>query len=268
MYNAAIKDKLIFYARVAWFGAHLYSTYPWEIVSLLLRRTLEVGLLLLFWYIVQQGNGITEVRNFPAYILIASSAQLLTIGHNFRVGSSYGDDIKSGAISTILMKPINTLYYYVAHNFGTQIIVQAFSIINIIVGCFLLSGVALERYGLFVLSLFISWLIGLYLNVLIGAAAFWIIEHGQFRLILYFGVRIVSGFFVPLSFFPGAIEHVLLALPFAQLAYVPAEILTGTSSTGRLVSFLGIGVLWVVLLRLIAFRVWELGRRQNDAVGI
>ena len=268
MQPAFLRDKLAFYTRVAWFGAHLYSTYPWEIVALLLRRILEVGLLLVFWQIVQQGEGLSDTRNFPAYILIASSSQLLTIGHNFRVGSSYGDDIKSGAMNNILIKPMNTLYYYVAHNMGTQVIVQAFSLVNIIVGCLLLSGVDVARYGLFALSLVVAWAIGLYLNVLVGAAAFWIIEHGQFRLLLYFGVRIVSGFFVPLSFFPGAVEKVLLALPFAQLAFVPGEILTGKSSTASLMTLIAIGMVWVVILRFISFRIWELGRKHNDAVGI
>lgn len=268
MYLTVLRGRFAFFARVVWFSAHIYATYPWEIVALLARRVIEVGLLLVFWYIVQQSPGLSDTRNFPAYILIASSVQLLSVGHNFQLSGRFADDIKSGAISNILLKPVNTLYFYVARVIGMQIIVMAFSVINIIVGCILLAGVDISKLALFGASVGIAIVLGMYLNVIIGAFAYWIIEHANFRLLSYFALRVISGFFVPLSFFPDTFETVLVLLPFAQFAYVPAEILTGNSSTFTLLGFLVIGIVWIFILRYLAIWLWETGRKNNDAVGI
>ncbi len=243
-----------------------FLAYPLETLMLLLRRVFEVGLLVLFWYLVSQDNDISGFQVLP-YIFIASGALYLSLGHNFPQADIISKDIKEGRLNNMLIRPFNELMYELGAFIGKSLFILGFAVVSIFVGLALVEGLTLARLALFVLSLAPAILIGYALNILIAALAFWIIETGNVRLISYFIIRIISGMYLPLTFFTGALGVLLQLLPFAQLAFVPSFVLT-SDDLQKSFFLVFVGFVEAFVMIKLARMLWAKGLRRYGAVGI
>ncbi len=250
--------------------AKLYSleflAYPLETTAIIVRRAFEIGLLVFFWYLISQETDITSLQILP-YILISSGVLYLVVGNNFPQGSLIAKDIKFGRLNSILVRPVSELSYELGAYLGKNVFLIGFSALNIVIGLMLIDNGSLLKIILFTLSLVPAFVIGYSLNVLVAASAFWVIETGNFRLISYFIIRIVSGMFIPLTLFSGIAGVVLPLLPFAQLAFVPGFILTSDNLL-KSVLLLSVGFVEALLMFWLARAAWAKGLRRYGAVGI
>jgi ABC-2 type transport system permease protein len=251
--------------RIAKFYSSEFLVYPLETLALISRRIFTVGLLLLFWHLVARDNDIQGLQIVP-YILIASGAQFLTVGQNFRQAHEISEDIKYGRMNNLLIRPVNELRYELGAYLGKNVFEYAFSTINILLGLWFVSGLDAARLGLFVLSLVPALTIGYALNVAVAAVAFWLVEITYFRLLTYFMLRIVSGMFLPLTFFTGAWAALQYA-PTAQLAFVPSYIITG-DDLGKAATLVVAGCIQAPIMLFLANAFWKKGLRRYGAVGI
>jgi ABC-2 type transport system permease protein len=62
---------------------------------------------------------------------------------------------------------------------------------------------------------------------------------------------------IPLAFFPGTIQNILLKLPFAAIQSTPTLILLGRLSGKALLEALTYQVLWAIVLTLISSYIWH-----------
>jgi len=252
--------------KIARFYSSELFTYPFETLAQLTRRILTVGMLLLFWSLVAKDNDVAIVQIVP-YIFIASGVLFLTVGQNFPQASRISEDIKSGALNNILLKPVSELDYQLGAYFGRSILEFIFSLINTALGLLLLDGLTASKAVLFVISLVPAFFIGYALNIMIAASAFWIIEISKFRMLSYFILRIISGLFMPLTFFGSFWSEFLQHLPFAQLAFVPSFILTSDDPQKALTLML-VGAVEAILMMVLAKLIWRQGLKRYGAVGV
>lgn len=259
-----MKPKLMY--RIARFYSMEFLVYPLETLMLIFRRVFIVGLLILFWYLVGRDNDIQNVQILP-YILIASGVQFITVGQNFRLGNDYAVAIKTGQLNNVLIRPIDELRYELSAYLGRNVFEFVFSIINIAVGLILLDAIDLSRLALFLLSMPPAFAIGYYFNVLTGAMAFWLVETSFIRMMTYFIFRIISGLFIPLTFFGDIWGTVLAFLPFAQTAFTQGFIISGDDYS-RGVMLVVADYVWAVLMAVMTRRIWLRGLRRYGAVGI
>ncbi len=255
----------LFY-RIARFYSTEFLTYPLETAALIIRRLFVVGLLLLFWSLVARQNRIEGLQIVP-YILIATGAQYLSVGQNFRQAQDISDEIKYGQLNNLLVRPVDELLYSFAAYIGKNVLEFVFSAMNIIIGLWLVQGVDPRRLGLFVVSLGSAFCIGYSLNILVASAAFWMTETTYFRLSCYFVLRVLSGLFLPLTFFSGLAAVILQHLPFAQVAFVPSYVITG-DDLGKAATLVAFGWLQVPLMLWLARHIWQKGLSRYGAVGI
>lgn len=251
--------------RIAKFYSSEFLVYPLETLALISRRIFTVGLLLLFWHLVARDNDIQGLQIVP-YILIASGAQFLTVGQNFRQAHEISEDIKHGRMNNLLIRPVSELRYELGAYLGKNVFEYAFSILNILLGLWFASGLDMARLGLFLLSFIPALTIGYALNVLVATTAFWLIEITYFRLLTYFMLRIISGMFLPLTFFTGYWAAFQFA-PTAQLAFVPSYIITG-DDLDKAVLLVAVGFVQAPIMLFLANKFWQKGLRQYGAVGI
>jgi ABC-2 type transport system permease protein len=71
-------------------------------------------------------------------------------------------------------------------------------------------------------------------------------------------VRFFAGGFLPLAFFPDALEAIALWLPFPYMVYYPALALSGRLTTAGVSSALGVQLLWCAVLLLANYAYWKL----------
>ena len=199
---------------------------------------------------VVAGYDVTDAITFTG--LTQAMAMVIEI-----FGRSVGEisnAIRSGEVATDLMKPIDYQLFTLFRQFGRSFYYFFFRGLPIfaVMAVFFpwkppCSWVALI---LFFFSLTFSVIVVFSLNFMIGMSAFWLMDvKGLSGIILGAGI-LLSGFIVPVSFFPPGFDRICEWLPFVGQSYVPVAIYLGKYAGGQMVSMLLRQIAWAVILLL------------------
>lgn len=112
-------------------------------------------------------------------------------------------------------------------------------------------------YGLWLLSALGAFLVNAEFNAAFGLATFFLQSATGVRWVKQRIVDLLSGVYLPLSFYPPAARRVLNLLPFRDIAAVPASVLTGSLGAAALAGQLA----WAAALALILALLWSRVRR-------
>jgi ABC-2 type transport system permease protein len=96
-----------------------------------------------------------------------------------------------------------------------------------------------------------------------AAAGFWLRDTRSAWFLYQKLVFLLGGMLIPLEVLPGVVHTVALALPFMAMAYAPARLASGHVEPHLLLLQLG----WLVVLALVAARVFAAGERRLQAAG-
>jgi ABC-2 type transport system permease protein len=114
----------------------------------------------------------------------------------------------------------------------------------------------------FAASVLIAVLLSFAVAYLIALLAFWCLTTLTFEW-TYFGlVRVFSGSFVPLWFFPDWLGGAARLLPFQYLNYVPTALYMGRIPASHAPAVLLGGAAWVVALCAFAAALWRMSVRR------
>src|SRR5581483_10476237 len=136
-------------------------------------------------------------------------------------------DIREGAIKKFLTQPVDLIDYLFWHRVAHKLVYYLIAAAPFALVFWLCRGYfpgwpdAATLLGAIV-ALVLAFLIGFFIENLLGLVAFWYLEVGSlifvYRLLNYF----LSGHMLPLDWFPRPYSDAVLWLPFKCLAYVPA----------------------------------------------
>lgn len=175
----------------------------------------------LWSYILQNKMILGYTKPELIWYVIIGELIVYTASRNYR---KISDMVKSGDIANMLTKPVSFVKYIYAE--------EAACIVNVIVNIIFVAILGVVLAGLinlsliqciiFMLSLVISFVMYISVQVAIGLLAFiteeneafyWIISKASLLLIL-----------TPLEFFPSVVQKVLLFLPTTYMIYSPSKI--------------------------------------------
>ncbi len=114
-----------------------------------------------------------------------------------------------------------------------------------------------------VLSYGILWLIAL----MAGMLAFWTLELGHMGVVKDAIVRILSGSFVPLWFFPPWAQKASHFLPFEYTYQLPLGIYVGRTPLREALAGIVVQAAWVAALAALAVFMWRRGARRTLVQG-
>ncbi|MDO8057068.1 MAG: ABC-2 family transporter protein, partial [Candidatus Hermodarchaeota archaeon] len=98
-------------------------------------------------------------------------------------------------------------------------------------------------------------------------AAFKMSQIWWVRELLSLTMTLAGGGLIPLTYFPPAIQTLLLLLPFQYCFYTPAIILQGYYTIADLLPITLISLVWLVILYGLVRLLWNLGRRGYSGAG-
>ena len=197
---------------------------------------------------VVAGYNVVEAVTFAGL----TQAMLMAVGIFGRPAAEIGEAVRSGQIATDLMKPIDYQLFALFRQFGRSFYYFFFRGLPIFAVMVIFfpwkhpqSWTALF---LFFPSLMFAATITFSLSFIVGLSAFWLMDiNGVRQMVLGSGI-FLSGFIVPISFFPSGFDKICEWLPFVGQSYVPVAIYLGKYAGGQMVNMLARQMVWGVIL--------------------
>lgn len=195
-----------------------------------------------------------EVGGFDAtdaltYVFV-TQGMLMVVGA-FAGTGDIGQRIKSGDIVTDLYRPVDFQGYWLARDMGrASFHALARGIPPFVVGALAfdlrLPGPAAA--GGFLAALVLANVASFGFRFLLAMPAFWLLDDRGPVQVANFVWLFLSGFVLPVTFFPDWLERLARATPFPSMVQVPVEIFLGKHPGVELLGALAVQATWALVL--------------------
>lgn len=174
--------------------------------------------------------------------------------------------VESGEVGSDMLKPMNYYVFWMAQDFGraaVQVLLRGLPIMLVYALIFDITyPTHLGQWIVFAITIVLSWLISFSFNFLVNLAAFWTPNARGIGRFAFGFAWTLSGFFLPLRFFPDWFVTMANFTPFPStvntVVEIYLELLTGTA----LLEALLIQVFWGVVLIVAGQLVLRAGIRR------
>jgi ABC-2 type transport system permease protein len=164
--------------------------------------------------------------------------------------------IRSGDVATDLARPLDPLRYWLAFDLGRALYHFLFRGIAPFVLGMLVFDIRLPdnpaTWLWLALSLTLAVVVSFGYRFLYNLAAFWLLDYRGVGIIAITAALLLSGFILPLPFFPDWLEAVARVLPFAAMVQIPVDVFLEKSTGAEVAGALALQALWAVLLLALA----------------
>jgi len=237
---------------------------------------LRLLIIIFFWVLIYGGDTQKVLSGFTlagiiTYLVIMDVFGLLIYGLRSS-GFVISGMIKSGSLGPALLKPqsLNMLVYFRNLADGvTSTIPQVVLVACIMpfVSRFLVWDVSVLNLVSIVLFLVVGTVSTHLLCSILGYMAFWLEEANSIMWSFMVLFNILTGFFLPLDFFPGWSIRVLELLPFASWGYIQTKLYIGFYPPDEQLLLFAVQIIWVFALLVLNKVVWKKGVKKYSAVG-
>jgi ABC-2 type transport system permease protein len=204
------------------------KNYTYYLKDFLITRIFLVIVIIIFSFIYKTLLGQNE--NFASftlpmllyYLAITESIEMSKV----LVNNKISEEIKSGTVAYILLRPISYISFHISSALGEILIKQFVTMIIGFLCAFVVSGFQTIKFWMVIASLpaiYGAILLNLFFMVLIGMFAFYIEETRPIYWIYQKFIFILGGLFVPLEFFPPIVLKIFRFFPFTYMNYFAAK---------------------------------------------
>lgn len=250
------------FAMFATTSFRMHSVYRSNTIILAAGSFLRLFVLLSVWQGLFRGKeeigGITY-DDMMLFVLINLLVGTLTYS---RIGSTIGDRVVSGTISTDLIKPVSFKSYIIADQWGENLFRLLFSAVPACAIYFIFMSVpsiAAEpaRIALFLISVTCGIVIIYHIHYLLGLTSFWTGNAYYIDWFMKAFYELFAGTFVPLWFYPQWLLQIGAFLPFRLVTFEPIAILAGKTELKEALGILALQAFWILFLLLLERWVWS-----------
>jgi len=179
--------------------------------------------------------------------------------------------VHRGEIGSMLLRPMSFIRYWVGYYCGR-------SLINLIIrGLILYMGFSLifptimpeslSQWGLFLMSLMLSWIISHLWIICINLSAFWLTDATGVLRLAFAMQQLLTGMLFPLRLLPEWLMQLCYWTPFPSMMNTPIEIFTNSVATNEVLSLIFLQIIWAALLYIITIIVYKAGIRRLVLMG-
>lgn len=247
-----------------------------------LMRFLPIVTQVFLWGAVFAGMGATAnaagsglIAGFSFHDMVAY--YLLTmIGRAFSsmpgLASGIARQIRDGEIKKYLVQPIDLIGFLFLTRVAHKLVYYGVAFLPFAVAFYLFRGYfpgwppadALVAFGI---SLVLAFLLGFFLEALIGMLGFWTLEVSSLLWVYMLFNFFLSGHMFPLSILPAPWDTIALAIPLQYLAYFPAAVFLQKITGAAMWQGVAIQAAWVVFFIFACRTAFNRGVRRYSAFG-
>ncbi len=235
------------------------ATYRMEVFTNVGSLLVRLYLMKMVWTALYTQNAAPAGIPLHAIITYTTIALLMSLVLEIDGTRLIRDRVREGSIATDLMKPINLPLYFFSDGFGQTVlhgmlIAPALLLALFIVHIDVPSPIVLVAFAF---SFALGYSVNFLLNFLMNTIAFWTLETFAIQLIVRWVSDLLGGQIVPLLFFPGFLQQIVLALPFAAVYSTPLLIYVGTIPSSAYLAAFATQLAWGFGFAIIATFVWR-----------
>jgi len=171
------------------------------------------------------GYNVTEAITFTGI----TQAMIMIIG--LFGNTEIANAVKSGEVAVDLMKPINYQLVMLSRQFGRSLYYFIFRGMPIFLVMAIFFSWTPPKSWIILIPFFFSLILAIIttfsFNFIVGVSAFWLLDTRGISNFFIGSGLLLSGFIVPVSFFPSGFDKICEWLPFIGQSYTPVAIYLG-----------------------------------------
>jgi len=244
------------------FAAKAFSreaTYRMEVFTNVGSLLVRLYLMKAVWTALYAQNAAPAGVPLHAVLTYTTIALLMSLVLEIDGTRAIRDKIREGTIATDLMKPISLPLYFFSDGLGMTLL-HAVLIVPALILSLVLVRIDVPPppvLAAFALSFLLGYLVNFCLNFLMNCVAFWTLETFAIQLMVRWVSDLLSGQIVPLIFFPGILQKIVLALPFAAIYSTPLLIYLGRIPPSGYLAAFAAQIGWGVAFAVLSWAVWR-----------
>jgi ABC-2 type transport system permease protein len=242
------------------------TVYRGSAVIWMFVKLLVIFFTILIWQInIENGSKLFEINEIVTYYVMGS---IIAISNG--VHWNVSDLVKEGTLSKYIIQPSNIMARCIIQDFGWWFFQNCIEIFSLCSIAFLFSNFITPSNPILIILYIICGILGYFISVFfsyfLGSFAFFLTDvHGILDIQTQTN-QFLSGKTIPLS--SSKILQPLILLPFSYTFYHPMQIYLGKYDTNQILQTFIIGLVWCVLLWILARFVFKAGLKKNEAVGL
>ncbi|MBV8600934.1 MAG: ABC-2 family transporter protein [Candidatus Eremiobacteraeota bacterium] len=240
------------------------ATYRFEVFTNVGSLILRIYLMRMVWLALYAQNAAPQgiaLHQILTYTVIALLMSLILEVDGTRM---IREKLREGTIATDFMKPISPALYFFSDGLG-QTLLHGILIVPSLLVALLMVHIDVPppaALAAFAVSFVLGYLVNFMLNFCMNCVAFWTLESFAVQLIVRWCSDLLSGQIIPLLFFPGILQQIVLALPFAAIYSTPLLIYIGKIPPGGYVEALLVQVGWLLVFAAAGTVIWRAAQRR------
>jgi ABC-2 type transport system permease protein len=240
-HNSAVY-RFEFWMRLFWVYLLMYSVY-W------VWKTL---------YTQSPGAFGVSLKQMVTYAILGMILDIvLDVGPEWYIATQ----VRTGAIDTDLMKPLDFHFHMLARSVGEMLFgLGILALPAFAIGYFLFDlqppGDATSSL-LFAISVVFSFFVIFHISFLLGALTVVTLDIRNIAWAYYSLISFFSGQVVPLWLFPDFLQKISKVLPFQSIYYIPISIYIKTVSGREALQAMGLQVFWAIVLVFVSRWAWS-----------
>ncbi|MDR2571419.1 MAG: ABC-2 family transporter protein [Oscillospiraceae bacterium] len=262
------------------YGFRLYFldsfNYRFNAVVQTIFSNLRLLIIIFFWILIYDWDAQKVLNGFTlsgiiTYLIIMDVFGSLIYGLRSS-GFKYSDMIKSGSLGPALLKPQSLSMHIYFRNVADGITSVLPQVILVICVAPFISNYFVWDFSINnMVSIFFFLIVGTIsthlLCSLLGYMAFWLEEANAIMWSFVVLFNMLTGFFLPLDFFPKWSIPILEMLPLASWGYIQTKLFIGLYTVEKQILLFMVQVIWVGILLLFNLLIWQKGVKKFSSVG-
>ncbi len=260
----SLRDLLAPYLAFAAKAFSREATYRMEVFTNVGSLLVRLYLMKAVWSALYAQNAAPAGVPLHAVLTYTTIALLMSLVLEIDGTRVIRDKIREGTIATDLMKPISLPLYFFSDGVGMTLL-HAVLIVPALALALVIVRIDVPRAPVllaFAFSFVLGYLVNFCLNFLMNCIAFWTLETFAIQLMIRWVSDLLSGQIVPLIFFPGLFQKIVLALPFAAIYSTPLLIYLGTIPPSDYARAFAVQAAWCAAFAGLSALVWRAAQRR------
>lgn len=247
------------------------NAYKASTFIMMVSVLLSFGVLFYFWSsIYRQGNqiGSYTFNEMITYYIFISIFELIFITST---AWSIGEEIKTGQLNNIILRPIDYLGYKFSQNVGVILYRIIFLLPVVVTVLFLMQSFISKPqmefgYLIFFILATLATLLTFLIYYLVGMLSFWLVDNSGFYFASFVVISFMQGQWMPLDLLPGWFAVIGNYLPFKYLFFVPVAFVSGRLNFEY--HMVLVPIFWCIVLFFINKVLYGKGVKKYEGYGV